>query len=57
MPAMSPAFPRGSATNVSPPHIILVGISGAGKSTVGQAVAARLNREFMDLDQEIEKRE
>jgi shikimate kinase len=54
---MSPAFPRGSATNVSPPHIILVGISGAGKSTVGQAVAARLNREFMDLDQEIEKRE
>jgi shikimate kinase len=42
---------------MSAPHIILVGISGAGKSTVGQAVAARLNREFMDLDQEIERRE
>ena len=39
------------------PHLILVGISGAGKSTVGQQVAERLGRVFMDLDRELEKRE
>jgi shikimate kinase len=39
------------------PHIILVGISGSGKSTVGTAVAERLGRVFMDLDREIERRE
>jgi shikimate kinase len=42
---------------MSASHVILVGISGAGKSTVGSAVAERLRREFMDLDQEIERRE
>jgi shikimate kinase len=39
------------------PHVILVGISGAGKSTVGALVAEKLGRVFMDLDREIEKRE
>lgn len=39
------------------PHIILVGISGSGKSTVGAMAAERLGRVFMDLDHEIERRE
>jgi len=39
------------------PHLILVGISGSGKSTVGAIVAERLGRVFMDLDREIERRE
>ena len=45
------------ATDHVTPHIILVGISGAGKSTVGSLVAQRLGRVFMDLDREIERRE
>jgi len=38
------------------PHLILVGLPGSGKSTVGQAVAQRLNRPFLDFDTEIERR-
>lgn len=35
--------------------IVLVGMMGAGKTTVGRRVAARLNRPFIDSDEEIEK--
>lgn len=38
-------------------HIVLVGLPGAGKSTVGRAVAKRLQRPFLDFDAEIERRE
>jgi shikimate kinase len=34
-----------------------VGLPGAGKSTVGRAVAERLTRSFLDFDKEIERRE
>jgi shikimate kinase len=37
--------------------LILVGLPGAGKSTVGLAVAERLGRTFLDFDAEIERRE
>jgi shikimate kinase len=37
-------------------HLVLVGLPGAGKSTVGPAVATRLARPFVDLDVEIEAR-
>jgi shikimate kinase len=37
-------------------HLVLVGLPGAGKSTVGLAVAGRLGRPFVDLDVEIETR-
>ena len=39
------------------PHLVLVGLPGAGKSTIGRAVAERLGRTFLDFDQEIERRE
>jgi shikimate kinase len=39
------------------PHLVLVGLPGSGKSTVGQAVAAELGRNFIDIDAEIERRE
>jgi shikimate kinase len=39
------------------PHVILVGLPGAGKSTVGMALATRLVRTFLDFDLEIERRE
>jgi shikimate kinase len=38
-------------------HIVLVGLPGSGKSTVGRAVAQRLRRPFLDFDNEIERRE
>ncbi|SMF73242.1 shikimate kinase [Allosphingosinicella indica] len=41
----------------SPPDrpIVLVGLMGAGKSTVGRRLAARLGLPFVDSDEEIEK--
>lgn len=38
-------------------HLILVGLPGSGKTTVGRAVAARLGRPFLDFDEEIVRRE
>ena len=35
--------------------LILVGMMGAGKTTVGRRLAARLGRRFLDSDEEIEK--
>jgi 3-dehydroquinate synthetase/shikimate kinase len=35
-------------------HLALVGFMGAGKTTLGQEVATRLDREYIDLDQAIE---
>ena len=35
-------------------HIILIGMSGAGKSTVGKQLALRLHRSFIDTDHHIE---
>src|SRR6185503_11403615 len=37
--------------------VFLVGFMGAGKSSVGRALASRLGWQFCDLDQVIEKRE
>jgi shikimate kinase len=37
-------------------HVVLVGLSGAGKTTVGRLVAARLGAPFVDLDKAVEER-
>ena len=34
--------------------LVLVGMMGAGKTTVGRRLAARLDRHFVDSDEEIE---
>ena len=36
-------------------HLALIGFMGAGKTTIGREVAARIHRPFVDLDWEIEK--
>lgn len=37
-------------------HLVLVGLPGAGKTTLGRAVAAELSVGFIDFDEEIERR-
>jgi shikimate kinase len=41
---------------VKPGNIFLVGLMGAGKTTVGRMLARRLKLRFFDSDQEIERR-
>ncbi len=48
---------RSSAVTLVSDAIVLVGLSGSGKSTVATLVAARLGRPLVDLDREIESRE
>jgi shikimate kinase/3-dehydroquinate synthase len=36
-------------------HLALIGFMGAGKSTLGEQVAERLGRRFVDLDRELER--
>lgn len=38
-------------------NIILIGMPSSGKSTVGRALASKLNRDFIDLDKEIIRKE
>ena len=46
-----------SAADPSQPHLILVGLPGSGKSTVGALLAERLGRPLLDFDAEISRRE
>jgi shikimate kinase len=41
----------------SPPHVVLIGLPGSGKTSVGRLLAGRLSRQFLDFDEEIERRE
>jgi len=48
-----------AASAASPPrparHLVLIGLPGVGKTTVGRALARKLHRPFVDLDAEIEQ--
>ena len=50
---MASPLPRGADTTGRP--IVLVGLPGAGKSTVGRRLARRLGVPFVDADEEIER--
>lgn len=47
----------GSAADPSVPHLVLVGLPGSGKSTVGPLLADGLGRPFLDFDLELSRRE
>jgi shikimate kinase len=38
------------------PHLILVGLPGVGKTTIGKGAAKALGRPFLDFDEEIQRR-
>jgi shikimate kinase len=59
MPTFRTSRPVSAADIADPaqPHLILVGLPGAGKSTAGRAVAEQLKRPFLDFDAEIERRQ
>lgn len=46
-----------SPANQPPRALFLIGFMGAGKTSVGRALAARLDWRFLDLDDRIEQRE
>ena len=50
-----PAGPGESAGGRPQSLVVLVGLPGAGKTTIGKAVARRLGWEFLDLDSAIEE--
>jgi len=55
-PATSDSADRRPAEPVFlPGPIVLVGLSGAGKTVVGELLAARLDWPFLDLDSEVER--
>ena len=47
----------GSVADPSLPNVVLVGIPGAGKSTIGRLAAEKVNRGFLDFDDEIVRRQ
>ena len=46
---------RALASRLSGRPLVLVGMMGAGKTTVGRRLASRLGRQFIDSDEEIER--
>jgi shikimate kinase len=44
------------AASIFPGNIFLVGLMGAGKTSVGRLLAKRFNKRFLDCDLEIERR-
>ena len=46
---------RALASRLNGRPLVLVGMMGAGKTTVGRRLAARLGRQFIDSDEEIVK--
>lgn len=52
----APAVPAPQSVYANQIPIFLVGMMGAGKTTIGKSLAKALQREFLDLDHELEAR-
>jgi len=40
-----------SSGNSGAPIVVVMGVSGSGKTTIGQLLATRMERDFVDSDQ------
>jgi shikimate kinase len=47
---------NGEPLALSEKNLVLIGFMGVGKTTIGTVLAEKLNRDFIDVDREIEKR-
>ncbi|HUL42452.1 MAG TPA: shikimate kinase [Burkholderiales bacterium] len=56
MESGGPDHPKGGAPSSNSGNIFLVGLMGAGKTTVGKLLAKHFNKSFFDTDHEIERR-
>lgn len=56
MPRTRVADEVGGSATADRPHLILVGMMGSGKTTVGRRLAAVLDRPFRDSDELVESR-
>lgn len=56
MTVTQPVAPSPDPSAAQAAHIILVGLPGAGKTTVGRNLARMLGRPFLDFDDELERR-
>lgn len=54
-PALRQARAEDLAERLAGRPLVLVGMMGAGKTTVGRRLATRLKRQFLDSDEEIER--
>ncbi len=52
---VAPAETARAVTSLGKQSLVLVGLMGAGKTTIGRRLASRLDIPFIDVDQEIEK--
>ncbi|MEY3091721.1 MAG: shikimate kinase [Actinomycetota bacterium] len=41
---------------MTPGHVVLIGLMGSGKTTVGRKLALAIGRRFVDTDEEVERR-
>ena len=53
---MPPSSPASESDPDPGRHVVLVGLMGTGKSTVGRRVAERMGRDFLDSDVQVEAR-
>ncbi len=56
MSSPSPSESSPAASNPGRQHVVVMGLMGSGKSTLGTALAARLGWRYSDSDQELEQR-
>src|SRR5688500_13299914 len=56
MPGLAPGISSQDLMQPSFGNLFLVGMMGAGKTTIGKALAKKLDRTFLDTDQEIVRR-